>query len=80
MDTNQIAQKITGVDLVGKTVVVRKSFFSAQYADGDRRFKCEGGFGCGPSSIGRAVFGTFFDGEDARIDRSDIEGIAVSEL
>src|SRR5208282_6500275 len=58
--------------------MVRKSFFKKDYRDKDRRFRCSGGFGCNPSSAGRAVFGTFLlDGEEARIDRGDVEGIVA---
>jgi hypothetical protein len=72
-------EPIAGVDLKGKTVLVRKKFFKPEYADKDRRFKCESGFGCNPAAMGNAVFGTFLlDGEETRINRSDIEGI-VSE-
>lgn len=67
---------ITGIDLKGKTVLVRRDSFSPQYRDGDRRFKCAGGFGCSPTAIGTAVFGTFLsDGEEARINRSDVESV-----
>lgn len=73
---------LLGIDLKGKTVLVRKSFFKPEYADKDRRFKCESGFGCSPDLAGRAVFGTFLlDGEEARINRSDIERVCEeSEL
>jgi hypothetical protein len=77
MKTKQPEVKpIMGVDLKGKTVLVRKSFFKPEYQDKDRRFKCEGGFGCHPDKIGTAVFGIFLlDGEEARISRGDIEGV-----
>ena len=65
---------ITGVNLEGKTVLVKKSFFKPAYRELDRRFKCSGGFGCDPDAMGRAVFGEFLlDGEHARIERSDVE-------
>lgn len=80
MDTNAISESINGINLTGKTVVIRKEYFRKMYQDGDRRFKVTGGFGASPASIGRAVFGSFFDGEQARIDRHDVEGIAVNSL
>jgi hypothetical protein len=67
-----------GQDLTGKTVQLRQSFFrkGAGYKASEHLFKCSGGFGCAPSSIGRAVFGTFLsDGEKARVDRGDVEYI-----
>jgi hypothetical protein len=75
---NEVSEKITGLELTGKTVVIRASALRPQFAETDRRFKCQGGFGCSPSAVGRAVFGTFLvDGEETRMDRGDIEGIAV---
>jgi len=80
MDVNAISEKISGVHLAGKTVVIRKSTLGKAWQEGDRRFKAEGGFGCDPAKMGRAVFGTFVcDGERARIDRDDVEGIAVEQ-
>ena len=71
---------ITGVDLVGKTVVLREAYFAPAYRNVDRRFVCNGGFGCSPTKMGRAVFGTFLaDGEEARIDRGDILCLAPEE-
>jgi len=67
---------VAGIDLEGKVVLIRKSYFKPEYADGDRRFKCEGGFGCKPYLSGTAVFGTFLsDGEQARINRGDVESV-----
>jgi hypothetical protein len=67
---------IAGVNLEGKTVLIRKSFFKPEYADGDRRFKCESGFGCDPSGSGTKVYGTFLlDGEEAWVRRSDVESV-----
>ena len=77
-DVNAIAGGITGVDITGQIVVVRRSLFNKKYQDGDRRFRVEGGFGCKPHLIGRAVYGTFVvDGEEVRLDRGDVEGLAA---
>ena len=65
---------ITGIDLTGKTVLIRKRWFKKELQDGDRRFKCESGFGCDPSSSGTKVFGYFLsDGEKTWVRRSDVE-------
>jgi hypothetical protein len=67
---------IAGVNLEGKTVLIRKTFFKPEYANGDRRFKCESGFGCDPSGSGTKVYGTFLsDGEETWVRRSDIESV-----
>jgi len=81
MDVNAISEKISGVNLEGKTVVIRKSALGTAWQEGDRRFKADGGFGCNPAATGRAVFGVFVcDGERARIDRDDVEGIAENQV
>lgn len=67
---------IVGIDLKGKTVIVRKGYFKPEYQDKDRRFRCEGGFGCNPEAMGTAVFGVFLlDDEQARISRGDVESV-----
>ena len=67
---------IAGENLTGKVVIVRKSFFRREFAEGDRIFKCESGFGCDPDSAGTKVFGTFLsDGEKTWIRRSDVEQV-----
>lgn len=71
-----MAKSLAGIQLVGRVVLVRKSFFKPEYSEGDRRFKCESGFGCDPDGAGTKVFGTFLvDGEHTWIRRSDIEDI-----
>ena len=76
MDLNKVSGPITGIDITGKIVVLKKSSLKPAF-HGDRRFLAEGGFGAKPYLMGRAVFGKFLiDGEDGRIDRSDIEGLA----
>ena len=61
-----------------KVVVIKRSFFSPEYADKDRRFEVSGGFGCHPEALGTAVFGKFvLDGERTRVERYDIEGLAA---
>jgi hypothetical protein len=61
-----------------KIVVIKRSFFSPEYADKDRRFVVSGGFGCHAEALGTAVFGKFMlDGERTRVERYDIEGLAA---
>lgn len=68
--------RLAGVNLNGKVVLVRKSFFKPEYANGDRRFRCDCGFGCDPDSSGTKIFGMFLsDGEQSWIRRSDVEAI-----
>lgn len=77
---NEVTGKITGEDLTGRMVVIRASALKPEYKDQDRRFLCNGGYGCKPYLAGRAVFGIFqIDGEEARVDRGDIEGFAKDE-
>lgn len=77
---NEISGPITSLELEGRTVVIRANRLRPEFADKDRRFVCECGYGCKPFLIGRAVFGRFLiDGEECRVDRGDIEGIAVHQ-
>ena len=65
-----------GQDFTGKILLIRAAHLAPIYQNGDRRFHATGGFGCSPTSIGRAVFGTFLvDGEHARMDRANFEGV-----
>jgi len=67
---------VVGIDLKGKTVLVRKSWFAPEYREGDRRFVCSGGFGCNPDAMGTKIFGDFVDdGSHACITRGDIEKV-----
>jgi hypothetical protein len=64
---------ISGQELEGKVVVIRKSSLAAAYKEQPRLFKANGGFGCSPHAIGRAVFGKFLhDGEECRWYRGDM--------
>jgi len=69
---------IDGVDLTGKTVVLKPEHFKGDQEA--RTFRCEGGFGCHPRAVGSAVFGVFVsDGERARVERYQIAGLAASQ-
>ena len=80
MNLNEIEKGIDGEDLTGKVVIIRKDSLVSPYSEGDRRFLAKVGFGCKPGLIGRAVWGIFLvDGEECRMNRSDVEGIAVNQ-
>lgn len=70
------SNSIHDVDLTGKIVVMKENILQPQYRTvGNRLHKATGGFGCNPSSMGRAVFTECIaDGEHSRWDRSDFEG------
>jgi hypothetical protein len=73
-----IVQEINplGVDLVGKLVRLRQSFFKPGMNASDWLFRCEGGFGCDPAAMGTKVFGRFVrDGEQCHIRRDQIDAI-----
>lgn len=64
-------------NLEGKIVIVSADWFKEEYRNAEYQlFKAKGGFGCDPNKIGRAVFGNFFDGENCRVNREYILGIA----
>jgi post-segregation antitoxin (ccd killing protein) len=63
------------IDLTGKVVVVMKKYYKGD--ERARRFLCEGGFGCSPSTNGNAIGGTFLiDGERARIEGWQVEKLS----
>lgn len=71
---------ITGIDLNGKTVLIRKSWFRAdlreRITEDERKFRVSGGFGADPDSSGTKVFGTFLcDGEQTWVRRGDVESV-----
>lgn len=80
-DINAVTgEKLSGLDLKGKVLVVRKNALAAEWRDKDRRFHATDGFGCSPIKMGRAVFGDFLlDGEHCRMNRSDFEGVAADQ-
>ena len=67
-------------DLAGKYIVIKEMGLSAAYRKPMYAIaKANGGFGCSPTSMGRAVFCTHLDGEDCRWDRIDIERFATDK-
>lgn len=64
-----------------QVVVIKSEYFKPDYRSAKYQlFHAKGGFGCDPSKIGTAVFGYFLaDGDEARVERYDILGIATPE-
>lgn len=61
----------------GKLVIIKEDYFKEEFRNGlNQLFLAQGGFGCDPKKIGRAVFGKFYDGEICRVNRENIYGIA----
>jgi hypothetical protein len=72
---------IDGVDLEGKHVVLAESRMATAYRDITWRVVlAEGGFGCSPTAMGRAVFVKHLrDGDTGRFNRGDVERLATPE-
>lgn len=72
---------IHDIDITGKIVVMKEEILAAKYRTvGNRLHRATGGFGCNPSSIGRAVFTECLgDGEQSRWERGDFEGWLTDE-
>lgn len=67
-------------NLEGKLVIIAADYFKEEYRNAENQiFLAQGGFGCDPTKMGRAVFGMFYDGESCRINREDILGVASEE-
>lgn len=62
------------MDVTNKVVLVHKKFLKPEVTD--RRFLCEGGFGCHPQTNGTSVYGKWLsDGEEDRINGYEIESL-----
>lgn len=71
---------LAGIDLLGKIVKLKQAAMSASLKPEDHLFRCEGGFGCNPASMGTKVFGTFLsDGEQCFIRRGEIDCVVTDE-
>ena len=71
-------QSIQGQDVTNKYVILMQKYFRGD--DIRRVFRCEGGFGCSPNTIGRAVFGTLINnGTKFRSERYEFERFATDE-
>src|ERR1700679_2019974 len=60
-------------ELEGKTVVFKKGALKEEFAN--MPFKVTGGFGANAFTSGRALFGMFIDGEEARMSGYDVAKI-----
>ena len=74
-------KSMMGENLAGKVLVLNPNALAPQFQNrAGMLWRAGGGFGCYPSSRGRAVFATCIaDGENARWDRADFIGIFVGE-
>ena len=69
---------ISGQELSGKLVQLKKKFFRSNVDPEKELFVCENGFGCNPEARGSAVFGYFItDNSEFRVERYDIQGIVT---
>jgi len=65
---------ILGIELEGKTVILKQSYFRSSLVNTDHPFVCKSGFGCSSRSRGTAIFGYFIsDKEQTKIDSFEIE-------
>lgn len=78
-DENDYRQLEEGETYENKFVILRPEYFRPEFRSAKNQlFLAEGGFGCDPTKIGRAVFGKFWD-EAVRINRDDILGVATEQ-
>ncbi|MDE6591244.1 MAG: DUF3849 domain-containing protein, partial [Oscillospiraceae bacterium] len=65
------------LDYEGKVLILRPAVLKEEYlSPRNQLWYCEGGFGCSPTSSGRAVYATCLgDGEKTRWDRADFVGV-----
>lgn len=71
-----------GMPISGKVILIHPSVLSEEYRDAKHQlYFCTGGFGSNPNPSGRSVFTvSLADGEQVRWNRSDVMGIAKSEI
>lgn len=77
----EIGPSIQGLDLDGKTLILDPNVLQKAFQTRDNcLWKATGGFGCSPSSMGRAVFAeNVKDGRMARWNRGDFVAIYTGE-
>jgi hypothetical protein len=69
---------VRGQDITNKYVVLMEKYYRGD--DVRRVFRCEGGFGCNPDTIGTALFGTMiYNGERFRAERYEVGRFATEE-
>lgn len=73
---------LTGQDLEGHVLVLRPMTLKESYWSPENQlWLADGGFGCSPAAVGRAVYATCLgDGEHTRWDRGDFLGILKEEF
>lgn len=75
--TDESSQDYTGQVVVLNPFVLRDQYKTPEY----QLILATGGFGCSPTARGRKVFGSYLkDGENARVQRSDIIGVIKEEF
>jgi len=75
---NEKELSIEGKELEGKYIILKEKYYSGDAVS--RVFKCTGGFGCNPNTLGKAVFGQRTeDGARFRSERYEIERFAEEE-
>lgn len=68
-----------GKELEGKVILIKKKYIKPEFHH-DRRFMCEGGFGCHSRTLGKAIFGYYLiDGEQDRIEGFMVEKIVEDD-
>lgn len=76
MSNNELPSGVTGIDLAGKTVILRKNWFNKDLQDRNEEFPfhCRSGNGCDPGKLGTGIFGEFDDepGNMIKIQRGDV--------
>lgn len=67
-----------GIELENKHVILSNEYYKGSIVE--RVFKCTGGFGCDPDTMGKAVFGLMlYDGEKFRAEGYQIERLATDQ-
>jgi hypothetical protein len=75
---NEKELSIFGQELKDKYVILKEKYYRGDTVI--RVFKCTGGFGCNPNTVGTAVFGhRVCDGAKFRSERFEVERFAKEE-
>lgn len=65
----------------GEWAIIKPKWFKPNFRTRENQlFKLECGFGCNPDANGNACYGHFIDGEETRIERYDLIGIANDDI
>lgn len=72
-----------GIDLTGKTVILKREIFTenVKYDDtNNRKLLCRDGFGCKPFTMGGCIYATYIPtGQEIRIDGYDVESLICDD-